>query len=415
LIFPLAHRRPTGPFAEPRPSMNGRYLLRSKRAARMIATMDAALSLVPVRKRAPDNRVRRILLANWGHLGDVVTTFGAISLLREQYPGIEIGMIVSNAAKFAIIESGLVDRIHVVDHWRINRTALTAKEKRQQFQRTRSIAIRDIRRLSYDAAIDFYSFFPPAHPLFYKAGIPVRIGYTSGGFGPLLTHPVPWADLETPVADQYRPLINALHSGTPLPPGALRPQRQRDALAALPVSVADAKPYLVLHPGAGATWKEWGIDRWRALIPAIHERWPAYRLVMTGAGETEIGAASELAEAFPDLVNLTGKVDWATFVTVIANAKLVICPDTATGHVAALFNVPVVSIFPGINVVEQWRPYTDKARVLVQPVACAPCNRFGCDTMSCIRSVMPADVLDAVQDLITDNAEALPEWNHNDD
>jgi ADP-heptose:LPS heptosyltransferase len=393
LIFPLAHRRPTGPFAEPRPSMNGRYLLRSKRAARMIATMDAALSLVPVRKRAPDNRVRRILLANWGHLGDVVMTFGVITALRQRYPNVEIGMIVSSWAKAAIKDVNIVDHIHVVDHWWVSRANLTKREKKKRFFKTRDTAICEIRAIGYDIAIDLYPFFPPAHPLFFKARIPVRVGFTSGGFGPLLTHPVSWSDADLPIAEQFRPLLNAWHPYRHFSAMELRPRRLRDTLVPPPPQLTSANPYIVLHPGAGATYKEWGVDRWHKAIDQIQKAWPAYRIVLTGAGAVEEMVARELHQSFPGLINLVGRVGWEPFVTTIANAKAVVCPDTAAGHVAALFDVPVVSIFTGTNNALQWRPYTDKLNVLIQPVVCAPCNGPGCTSMMCIRGVMPEDMI----------------------
>ena len=43
MILPLANLEPIGPFAEPRPSMRGRYLIRDPRKARAIGAMDALL------------------------------------------------------------------------------------------------------------------------------------------------------------------------------------------------------------------------------------------------------------------------------------------------------------------------------------------------------------------------------------
>ena len=40
--------------------------------------------------------------------------------------------------------------------------------------------------LEYEIAIDTYHFIQNSIPLLWLARIPIRIGYTSGGFGPLL-------------------------------------------------------------------------------------------------------------------------------------------------------------------------------------------------------------------------------------
>jgi ADP-heptose:LPS heptosyltransferase len=388
-----------GPFAPPRPSMQGRYLLRSPRAALAMTWLDCALSLVPVRRPAVPERLERILLANLGHLGDVVTTFGAIEALRRRHPGVEIGMIVASGGRAAIADTGLVDRIHLVDHWMVNRSALSARDKRRRYRTTRAQALREIRAARYQAGIDLYPFFPPAHPLFYRAGIPVRVGFTSGGFGPLLTHPVRWPDARLPIAEHYRLLLEALDPTTPVPTGAMRPRRDRATLAPLPPALAGLSPYVVLHPGAGAGFKEWGMTNWCALARRLLEIAPDRRIVVTGAGAGESAMAAEIAALSPAIIDLSGKADWQTFVSIVAHAEMIVCPDTAAGHVAAAVDVPVVSIFTGTNIAEQWQPYTPRNRLLVQPLVCAPCNRPGCAVMACIRPIEPAQVLAAMDDL----------------
>lgn len=391
-----------GPFAEPKPSMRGRYLIRSSALkAHALGLLDAVLNLLP--KRVPPIPVEpsRILLSNWAQLGDVVTTFGAISALRLRYPKARIGMIVGSWGKPALAEANLVDEIHVIDHWGLSRTDTSPQEKRARYRQTRAAAMPEIKGVDYQVAIDLFPFFPPAHPLFFRMGIPIRIGYTSGGFGSLLTHPVDWQDAERPMADQYRDLLNVLSIERPFSAADLRPRRTHEGLAGLPPEVAAARPYIVIHPGAGTTLRYWGHARWRALIQELGcgaEPWP---IVLTGAGSGEVEVAGELASLFPHIINMTGRANWPEFVSILANAALVICPDTATGHVAALFNVPIVSIFTGTNSPAKWGPYGDQVRILVKPVLCSPCNMPGCDVMECFRGVTPNHVAAAARELLT--------------
>mgnify|MGYP006396728543 CR=1 FL=1 len=404
MILPLRHRPPTGPFAEPRPHMRGRYLLRDPKKWAAMVTLDAAFALAPVKKGPVPARPQRILLADWGHLGDVVTTFGAISILKERFPGVEIGMIVGNWGSAAIRNAGLVDRLHVIDHPLLNRSDQSRGEKLARYRETRRAQMPTIRAAGYEVGIDFYPFFPPAHPLFLQAGIPARLGYASGGFGSLLSGPADWPDADMPTAEHYRPLLDLLLGGEePLAPGSLRPQRDRATLAPPPPELANGEPYIVLHPGSGAAYKDWGFDNWRILASSLVERRPTVRLVVTGAGKDEVAMADRLAAQVPEIANLAGRLDWEGFVRVIADAAQVICPDTATGHVAALFDVPTVSIFTGTNNAAQWAPYTANVKVLMQPTRCAPCNRPGCEAMACIRDVSPDDVYDALWTDATDD------------
>jgi ADP-heptose:LPS heptosyltransferase len=388
---------PIGPFATPRPSMRGRYLIRQPLKAWGVAALDAALSLLPVRRTAAPARPARILVANWAHLGDVTTSIGALTALRARYPGARLGMIVGSWGRAAIADTGLVDELHVVDHWMLNRGPGSAAEKRARYRRTRAAAVRAMRALRYQVAIDLYAYFPPAHPLFRAAGVPVRIGFTSGGFGPLLTHPVRWTDEDRPMADQYRVLLDRIDPARPFPPAAMHPRLP--APGVVPDVVAGER-VIVVHPGAGTPTRLWGTERWAAVIAGLGQRAPGHRIVLTGAGAQDVAITSALAAEAPGAVNMAGRASWAEFLAIVARADLVVCPDTAAAHVAALFEVPTVVVFTGTNKASQWGPDNPHARVLVRPVVCAPCNRYGCAAMACFRGVTPDDVLDAAAALL---------------
>ena len=387
-----------GPFAEPRPDMCGRYLLRNPTVVRAFAMMDAALSLLPVRHPQAPPLVERLLLANWAHLGDVTTTLGAVRLLRARFPDAHIGMIVGSWGLAAAKAWGLVDQFHIIDHWRLNRSLAAPSAKRTRYRQTRRVALRDMATVDYQVAIDFFPFFPPAHPLFYRIGVPVRVGFDSGGWGPLLTHRVRWPDRNEPIADQYGDLLGALWPSELIEAGALRPTMNRVGLSPLPQELSDGAPFVVLHPGTGAETRDWGIERWIELIDWING-YPdpaCRRVVVTGAGVRDAALAGQLANTRPLIVNLASRLGWEEFLSVLAHARLIVCPDTVTSHLGAMFDTPLVCVFTGIVKAAQWGPYSEGARLLVQAVECAPCNRWGCDAMACIRQTQAKDVMTAI-------------------
>lgn len=405
MILPLKDLDPIGPFGKPRPAMRGRYRMSHPLKVLAITSLDGALRLLPVRRNAaPDGVIERILVANWAHLGDVISTIGALRALRHRYPAARIGMIVGSWGQAALAGTGLVDDLHIIDHWALNRSALSRPDKWRQYRTTRRRALQDIRRIRYQAAIDLFPIFPPAHPLFFKVGIPLRIGYVSGGFGPLLTHPVAWETRRRPMADHYRPLLDALSPDAPFLPAEMRPHRDPRTLDTLPANLAEELPYIVVHPGAGSPNRLWGEERWRQFITLFVSRSPGYRIVITGSGAGDVALADQLEQAAPGIINQAGRSDWDTFVRTLASASLVVCPDTVTGHVAAMLDVPVVTIFTGTNDPYLWAPYTDRVAVMTRPVVCAPCNSPGCPAMACFLNVPPADVADAAVAMLTDQS-----------
>lgn len=394
-----------GPFATPRAPMIGRYLIRSPAKAATMRAIDAGLSLLPVRRRSASSAPRRILLANWAHLGDLTVTLGAVRLIRERFPGAHIGYLASSWGQTAVAQSGLVDTIHIIDHVRMNRTAEDRTAKVARHRKTLATAAAEIRSQDYDVAIDFYFYFPAAHPLFYRWGIPVRVGFDSTGGGPLLTHPVRWIDRDRPVSEQHGDLLEAVWPGMVPSLDALRPRLDRDRIAPLPDTLKEIGPFVVLHPGAGAPFKDWGKERWQSLIDRLgaYPLLSRHRIVLTGAGAAEIGYAEALGQGRNRIVNMAGRANWAEFLAIIAGADAVVCPDTVTGHIAAQVGTPVVSLFTGTNNAHQWAPNADRGRVLIEGVSCAPCHRVGCEAMACVRDIAPDAVLAALLDVLAMN------------
>jgi ADP-heptose:LPS heptosyltransferase len=376
--------------------MRGRYLIRSAKSAAAVRTIDAFLGLFPRRCADPESPVRRILLANWAHLGDVLLTLPAIFAIRNAYPDAHIGMIVGSWGEVAIRKLQLIDQVHVIDHWFLNRSGAG---RATRYRETRRRALAEIRSVRYQLGIDFYPFFAPAHPLFYRCGIPCRVGFDSGGFGPLLTHAVRWREADRSMSDYARDLVKV----------ALPDIRDFSWSYPLPNSPSYAggtasAPYVVVHPGAGSRVKDWGERNWRDLVAQLQEA--GYQVVVTGAGAYEEALAKRITAGDGATVNLAGKTDWEGFVATIAGADALVCPDSSAAHIGALFKIPTVAIFTGTNNSAQWGPCNPYARILVKSLSCTPCNRPGCSAMACIRAVTVAEVLAALEECRTRRTEA---------
>ena len=368
--------------------MRGRYLVRSSKAFAILSLMDIVLSVFRRPPPPVPNQLSRIVVANGAHLGDMLITLPAIAALRKTYPNATLGVIAGSWTKPVVEWSGLVDEIHIFDHWSHNRKP---HKRWTNYVASRRSALAELRDAKYEVGIDFYPFFPPTHPLFYAAGIPIRIGFDSGGFGPLLTHSVAWRNASMPIAEHLRDLLACIPNQL-LNEADLAMQLQRPKV--LPRGL-ESDSYIVIHPGTGASFKEWEIGKWRQLIALLHSR--GERLVLTGAGERD-QLMSRTLSRLVDL-NLVGQLNWKDYAEIIGGAKAVICPDTVAGHLAALFQVPTVAIFTGTNELAQWAPNSPFAKTILASVPCAPCHRPGCDLMTCIRESSVETVLAALDDL----------------
>jgi ADP-heptose:LPS heptosyltransferase len=123
-------------------------------------------------------------------------------------------------------------------------------------------------------------------------------------------------------------------------PRPSRPPRVREAV--------------VIHPGAASGSRRWPADRFAEVA-----RWAADAgevVVVTGSAEERALAERVAAEAAlgPDAV-LAGRTDLADLTALVADARLVVCGDTGTAHLASAFGTPSVVLF-GPTPPHRWGP-----------------------------------------------------------
>lgn len=105
-----------------------------------------------------------------------------------------------------------------------------------------------------------------------------------------------------------------------------------------------ARPYAVLHVGAGSPLRYWPAERWRAL--AEH---------LAGRGLEVVWSAGPAETALVDVIDpdrsyrsLAGTLDLAQLWHLLADAALLVVPDTGIVHLAKLTSTPTVCLFgPG--------------------------------------------------------------------
>lgn len=369
--------------------LRGRYLVRNRPWNAALRIADALLSMLPRRNPSHGSlHPRRILIAIGGHLGDAVIATSVLPRIAQALPDAEIGMLLPSWSRDVVEGHRLVRWIHHVDHWKTNRQATSARAKWRHHRTSADRAVRELRAIHYDVAVDLYAYYPNSAHLLWRAGIPTRIGYSSGGCGPLHTTPVDWSPLGH-TAVQHERLLREI--GIPA-----SDQPRYDLPALNPEAVDRARrlvgdQYIVVHPGTGDVRKEWPLDRWAELIERLSVA--GERVVITGRGRAERGVARELSANRPSVIDIVDRADWPTFRAIVSNATLLIGADSVATHVAAAERVPTIAIMAAMSDPEFWRPLGPHVAVLTRRLPCAPCFRkHGCAAMSCVRDVSVDEV-----------------------
>ncbi len=377
----------------PLPVMRGSYCRRSRSLNLAMQAADTALRFVrPLRKRegtiAPP---QSLLIANFAHLGDLVVATTLLPVIKNAFPNCKIGFLAGSWGRPVLDGHPLVDRIHILDHWAANRSSAPRRDKLRRYADTRRQALREVQAARYDAAIDLGWSFPNSLPFLWKAHIPVRVGYGSGGGGPLATHCLDFDTRPLHAAARHLALLREfpvseqdLDQAAPvLPPVGVADQ------AALDWELSQAglrrSGYMIFHAGAGGSLKVWPVSKWRSLA----RRWldDGVAIVFTGAGEKDAARIAEITAGFSGCLSLCDRLSWGSFTEAIARARLLVCVDTVAGHIAGAVGTPCAVVMTGQNPY-LWHPLGVKYRVLSAPVPCSPCHRgLGCVGMECIRDV----------------------------
>jgi len=166
-------------------------------------------------------------------------------------------------------------------------------------------------------------------------------------------------------------VLNPLAPGNP--DGTHRVLRNRDVLAGALKLDPDLSPimpslaaeretvrerfgsgFVSIHVGAGATWKQWPSDRWAAV---------ARHLLAQGRKVLFLGGLGERAPEVEGAMDACEELSLAESVAAVAESEFHLAADTGSGHMAAAYRVPVLSIF-GKTKPELYRPYTDRGIVL---------------------------------------------------
>jgi len=348
---------------------------------------------------------KRVLVIRLGALGDVVRTLPAVSLLRARRPDLEIDWLVEERARGPVDLSRDVDRVIELPRQELVRE-LRGAAIGAAVGRLRALA-RELRAARYDAAIDFHGIAKSAllarlcgARLRYAHAAPhAREGAWFAATSAARLAPArisrhararALVDFVAPSRETFGAGEGARAQLRPLSPASLELERALRAQAAP----------IVLHPGtsAGASHKRWtpqGFAELARRLAASGER----VLVAHGPGErSHAQSIVDLAAGAASLAPATETFE--AFVALVARARVVVAPDSAAIHVAALVGTPSVQLLGPTDPVENAPDDRAPWRRVRAPLAlpCAPCRR-GCAAAACMRAIRARDVERAVREL----------------
>ena len=330
--------------------------------------------------------IKKVLIANGGHIGDVVMSTALLPLLHQAMPGVSIGFLTGTYSNKVVENHPYISRVHLLDHWYLTRSDGNKLQLFRKFHHQAAQVVRELEAEKYDLAIDLRAWFPNFIPILHKAKIPIRVGYDRVGGVTRLTHSYPYRYDRRHELDHQLDLLESLN---------LDPALMKKAWPCLPNGILIetgnvpalremAGNFCILHPASSTPTRDWPSRNWIGLAQRLVEEGTVP--VITGRGSRDAVIAEEIASAVPSAINLCNKLSWEDLLDVIRKANAVYSVETSIGHIASALGRPVISIYGGMADPQHWAPLG--ARVVTNLTPCHPCFRKeGCSHRLCLTGI----------------------------
>lgn len=348
----------------------------------------------------------RLLAVRLDNIGDVVMLSPALRALKRAAPKARLTLMVSPAG--AAAAELLVEVDEIVVHralWQDARGDMKHDPGREQ------LLIEELRAPRFDAVFVFTSFsqtpFPAAYAC-YLAGIPIRVAQSREFGGGVLTHwvrPLPDA---THQVDRNLHLLTEVGVGLPVA-GArtLRLNVTHEAQAQADALLREAGirgGFVAVAPGATCSARRYPEERYKEVAARLRQA--GHDVVIVG-GPKDVQVGQGLAEGLPGVLSLCGRTRLSELAGVLRRARLLIANDSGPMHVGDAMGCPMVILYSGTELEEQWRPRNAPVRLLRRPTACSPCYRFECPYDRECLAIAPGDVVAEVLTLLAETTREV--------
>ena len=173
--------------------------------------------------------------------------------------------------------------------------------------------------------------------------------------------------------------------------------------------------YITIQPGAGnnkTPWKTWPIGKWLDLVALIHQRHPKIQMIVLG-DEYDRSISGYFKHWSHTATDLIAETTMAELPMIIQGAVVHLGSDSGLLHIAGVVNTPSICIAGGSDPeLFGWHKVNNKHKVIHHQLDCHPCYRWylpnrsrvdhagNCPDFKCIQSIEPAEVFEAIHQML---------------
>ena len=357
---------------------------------------------------------RSILIVKFAEQGSTVLAYPALRRAVEMAGRERVYFIAFEENRF------ILDLMEVIP---AENVITISSQSISSLMRSTLSALRRLRRLRLEAAVDMEFFCRSSAALTFLSGARRRVGFhacfSDGPYrGNLLTHRLVYnphlhtsqvfvALVEAVRHDAARfPAYDWIPPGElePPPPFVPRPEEVTQVKKTLGLEEGVPPPLILLNPNASdlLPLRRWPGERYVALARRLLERYPELRVAFTGAAAEAAVTAKMVGQVGSErCLCCAGKTTLRQLLVLYTLSEVLVTNDSGPSHFAALTPVRVVTLF-GPETPVLFASRTPRNTVLWAGLACSPCvnaynnRQSSCRQNLCLQAITVDQVFDAV-------------------
>lgn len=312
---------------------------------------------------------KKILIVNFGGIGDEILFLPALSSLKKEFPQAEITLCLEPRSKSVKDLTDLIDNVICVD----------IKGKHKYIELLKFVAKTF---LKFDMV--FSSGANTLIPvLLFMTGTKKRYGFDSGLLSRLLLSKAVKLDKNRYASAMYHELVTPVTENVTL-------------LPEIKVDGAEKEPGSVLvHPGVSKMSvqknmiKTWTPDIWAELIKRVIEKGKKVYLIGGPDDKECIEKIDAILNGYPNYVNLYGITkNILDLARLTKKAEVLICSDSAPMHIGVGVGTKTLALF-GPTDEKKLIPEDEKFIAIKNNIHCRPClwdkRQTTCEELGCLK------------------------------
>ncbi|MFH1612274.1 MAG: lipopolysaccharide heptosyltransferase II [bacterium] len=332
--------------------------------------------------------MKKILIINHNHIGDVLLTTPVIKKIRKYYKDFFVICIVGENAKDVLLNNPNIDEI------------IIRKKGTKDFFKLLFIIIKH----KFDVSFIFQDTIGNAI-LTWLSNIPKRIGYKKEGAQIFLTKSIKRNFLKHTIISYFELLgIQDMENNLKMEIFLNETDKENVEKIFIKENIKKEDLIIAICPFSARKNKQWNSYNLAQVIDYVMQKYNAKVIIIGSEKEkSQVHEILSLTKEKENVINLVGRTTVRELAYIFNKCKIVITSDSGAMHTAATAEKPtIISLFGSTNPVEV-APIENKHITFYKKIKCNPCKINKCKhkTNKCMQEITVNEIKEAISNILT--------------